>query len=108
MLNIHDLALPEDARDLEYKTLVKHFAFSSDQETEALVEDFTQRLEKQGWETKGSDLVTPKSSILQRKRGAAEMTIFVKPGDKGSRVTIMSIKGLDWKAKAKKDSDQKE
>lgn len=108
MLNIYDLALPEDAADLEYKTLVKHFAFSSGLGTTALVEDFTKRLQKQGWETEGSDLVTPKSSILRRKRGEAEMTIFVKPGDKGSRVTIMSIKGLDWKEKAKKEGEKKE
>ncbi|HEV3005027.1 MAG TPA: hypothetical protein VGX78_11230 [Pirellulales bacterium] len=40
-----------------------------------------------------------KSAILNRTRGAAKLTIFVKPAAEGSTVTIMT-EGLDWEEEA--------
>ncbi len=104
MLSIYDLALPKDATDKEFKTVVKHFAFSSKSDVAGLAKEFSKSLADQGWETDGSDLVTPKSAILRRKRGEASMTIFVKPSDKGSRATMFT-EGLDW---TKKDETKTE
>jgi hypothetical protein len=55
-------------------------------------------LKAQGWTKDGSDLVTPASSILKRKRGDAELTIFVKPENGGSNVKIIT-EGLSWDEK---------
>ena len=52
-------------------------------------------LKVQGWTKEGSDLVTPSSSILKRKRGDAELTIFVNPENGGSKVKMLT-NGLDW------------
>jgi hypothetical protein len=52
----------------------------------------------QGWTKDGSDLITAASSILKRKRGDAELTIFVKPEGGGSEVKIFTD-GLDWDEK---------
>ena len=52
-------------------------------------------LKGQGWAKDGSDLITPNSSILKRKRGAASLTIFVKPENAGSEVKMMT-EGLSW------------
>lgn len=101
-LNIYDLALPEDATDLEYKKVVKHFTFASPKPVAGLVEDFSKSLAKQGWETDGSDLVTPKSAILKRKRGEASMTIFVKPNGTGSKASMFAA-DLDWTEKKKEE-----
>jgi hypothetical protein len=43
-------------------------------------------------------LITPASSILKRKRGDAELTIFVKPDSAGSEVKIFT-EGLSWDEK---------
>ena len=43
----------------------------------------------------GSDMVQPQSSILKRKRGAATLTIFVKPENGGSQVQMFT-EGLSW------------
>jgi hypothetical protein len=40
----------------------------------------------------------PASSILKRKRGDAELTIFVKPENGGSEVKIFT-EGLSWDVK---------
>jgi hypothetical protein len=40
-------------------------------------------------------LVTRHSPIMWRKRGAASLTIFVKPDDGGSKVQIFT-EGLAW------------
>jgi hypothetical protein len=52
-------------------------------------------LRAQGWEKDGVDLVQPTSSILKRKRGAASLTIFVKPENGGSQVAMFT-EGLSW------------
>jgi hypothetical protein len=41
------------------------------------------------------DLITAASSIPKRKRGDAELTIFVKPESGGSEVKMFTD-GLDW------------
>ncbi|HEY3660282.1 MAG TPA: hypothetical protein VGK91_03545 [Candidatus Udaeobacter sp.] len=55
-------------------------------------------LKGQGWTKEGSDLITPNSSILKRKRGDAELTIFVKPESGGSKIQVMT-EGLAWDEK---------
>jgi hypothetical protein len=55
-------------------------------------------LKAQGWTKEGSDLVTAASSILKRKRGGADLTIFVQPENGGSKVQIMT-EGLSWDEK---------
>ena len=55
-------------------------------------------LKAQGWTKDGSDLVTPASSILKRKRGDGALTIFVKPQNGGSQVQIFT-EGLCWDEK---------
>ena len=57
--------------------------------------ELSANLKIQGWTKEGSDLVTPASSILKRKRGDAELTIFVKPENEGSQVQIFT-EGLSW------------
>jgi hypothetical protein len=95
MLNVKDLALPKDATDVAYKKLVEHMSFKSPTAVQALAGDFSKKLAAQGWKADDSDLVTAKSAILKRARGDATLTIFIKPADKGSVVTIMT-EGLDW------------
>jgi hypothetical protein len=55
-------------------------------------------LKAQGWTKDGSDLVTPASAILKRKRGDATLTIFVHPQNGGSDVKMMT-EGLAWDEK---------
>jgi hypothetical protein len=95
---VKDLALPKDASDVVYKQLVEQMTFRSPTAVQALAGDFSKKLAGQGRKSDGADLITPKSAILKRNRGEASLTIFVKPADKGSQVTIMT-EGLDWEAK---------
>ena len=60
--------------------------------------ELSANLKAQGWTKQGSDLITPASSILKRKRGDAELTIFVKPESGGSEVQILT-EGLAWDEK---------
>ncbi len=60
--------------------------------------ELSANLKTQGWTKEGSDLITPASSILKRKRGNAELTIFVKPENGGSQVQIFT-EGLSWDEK---------
>jgi len=94
-LKAKDLAIPKGATNVEFKTLVEHIAFQSPGDVKAVVAEFSKSLAAQGWTSDGSDLVTAKSSILSRKRGEAKLTIFVKPADSGSTVTMFTD-GLIW------------
>jgi hypothetical protein len=94
-LNVKDLALTKDASDVEYKELVEHILFKSKANVKSVCAELAANLKVQGWTKEGSDLVTPASSILKRKRGDAELTIFVKPADGGSQVQIFT-EGLSW------------
>jgi hypothetical protein len=94
-LQAKDLALPAGAKDIEYKALVEHLSFKSASDVKTLVGELSKSLEGQGWKAAGGDLVNAKSSILHRKRGEAELTIFVKPDGAGSTVTMFT-EGLAW------------
>jgi hypothetical protein len=97
-LNVKDLALTKDASDVEYKTLVEHVEFKSRMNVKSVCAELAANLKAQGWSKEGSDLVTPASSILKRKRGDAALTIFVKPESTGSEVKIFT-EGLSWDEK---------
>jgi hypothetical protein len=97
-LNVKDLALPKDATDVVYKKLVEHMSFKSPTAVQALANEFSKKLAEQGWKSDKGDLINARSAILNRKHGQASLTIFVKPADKGSTVTIMTA-GLDWEEK---------
>src|SRR4029450_2316013 len=75
-LNVKDLALTKDASDVEYKALVEHVEFKSKTNVKNVCTELAASLKAQGWTKEGSDLITPASSILKRKRGDAELTIF--------------------------------
>ena len=97
-LKVKDLAITKDASEVEYNTAVEHVLFKSKANTKAVCAELTANLAAQGWTKDGSDLVTPASSILKRKRGAAALTIFVKPDGGGSKVQIFT-EGLAWEEK---------
>ncbi|MGA7273879.1 MAG: hypothetical protein WBX14_03455 [Candidatus Udaeobacter sp.] len=94
-LNVKDLALTKDASDIEYKQVVEHLLFKSKGNVKSVCAELAANLKIQGWTKEGSDLITPASSILKRKRGDAELTIFVKPDNTGSQVQIFT-EGLSW------------
>jgi hypothetical protein len=97
-LKVKDLAVTKDATDFEYKAAVEHVLFKSKSNVKAVCAELTANLKAQGWTNEGSDLITPASSILKRKRGDAALTIFVKPEEGGSRVQIFT-EGLSWDEK---------
>jgi hypothetical protein len=97
-LNVKDLALTKDAADIDYKEMVEHVEFKSKADVKKACAELSTNLKAQGWTKDGSDLVTPASAILKRKRGDAELTIFVKPESGGSEVKIFT-EGLSWEEK---------
>jgi hypothetical protein len=97
-LNVKDLALTKDASDVDYKTLVEQLVFKSRANVKSACAELSANLKAQGWTKQGSDLITPASAILKRKRGDAELTIFVKPDSGGSEVKMMT-EGLAWDEK---------
>jgi hypothetical protein len=94
-LNVKDLALMKDASAIEYKQLVEQLNFKSKKNVKSVCAELSENLKTQGWTKEGSDLITPASSVLKRKRGDAELTIFVKPDNGGSQVQIIT-EGLSW------------
>jgi hypothetical protein len=96
--NVKELALTKDTSDFEYKQLVEQLTFKSKTNVKSFCAELAANLKAQGWIKQGSDLITPGSSILKRKRGDAELTIFVHPENGGSKVQIMS-EGLAWDEK---------
>ncbi|HJY54274.1 MAG TPA: hypothetical protein VKD89_09635 [Candidatus Udaeobacter sp.] len=97
-LNAKDLALTKDASDIDYKTLVEQLGFKSKGNVKSVCAELSANLKAQGWTKDGSDLITPVSAILKRKRGDAALTIFVKPESGGSEVKMMT-EGLAWDEK---------
>jgi hypothetical protein len=97
-LNVKDLALTKDASDIDYKGLVQQLGFKSKANVKSACAELSANLKAQGWTKQGSDLITPASAILKRKRGDAELTIFVKPEGGGSEVKMMT-EGLAWDEK---------
>ena len=94
-LNANDLALTKDAADVNYSALVGQIDFKSKLPVKRACADLTANLKAQGWAKDSDDLITPASSILNRKRGSAKLTIFVKPDAGGSKVKMMT-EGLSW------------
>ncbi len=94
-LNVKDLALTKDASDIEYQELVEYVFFKSKANVKSVSAELAANLKVQGWTKEGSDLVTPASAILKRKRGDAELTIFVNPENGGSKVKMLTD-GLAW------------
>jgi hypothetical protein len=94
-LNVKDLALTNDATDVEYKALVEHLSFKSKANVKKVSAELATNLKAQGWTSDGRDLFQPQSSILKRKRGEAKLTIFVKPENGGSEVKMFT-EGLSW------------
>jgi len=97
-LNAKDLALTKDASDVEFKALVEQLGFKSKANVKSACAELSANLKAQGWTKQDSDLITPASAILKRKRGDAELTIFVKPEGGGSEVKMMT-EGLAWDEK---------
>lgn len=97
-LNVKDLAFTKDASDIEYKALVEQISFKSKMNVKSFCAELATNLKAQGWTNQGSDLITPGSSILKRKRGDAGLVIFVHPENGGSKVQIMT-EGLAWDEK---------
>jgi hypothetical protein len=97
-LSVKELALTKDASDVDYKELVEHVVFKSKANVKSVCTELAANLKAQGWIKDGSDLITPASSILKRKRGDAALTIFVKPENGGSQVQIFT-EGLSWDEK---------
>jgi len=97
-LNAKDLALTKDASDIDYKALVEQLGFKSKANVKSVCAELSANLKAQGWTKQGSDLITPASAILKRKRGDAALTIFVKPESGGSEVKMMT-EGLAWDEK---------
>jgi hypothetical protein len=97
-LNAKDLALTKDASDIDYKALVEQLGFKSKANVKSVCAELSANLKAQGWTKNGIDLITPASAILKRKRGDAELTIFVKPESGGSEVKMMT-EGLAWAEK---------
>ena len=70
-LNAKDLAMTKDASDVEFQSLMQHVNFKSKLSVKSACSELTANLKAQGWSNDGSDLITPASSILKRKRGQA-------------------------------------
>jgi hypothetical protein len=94
-LNVKDLALTKDATDVEYQNAVEHVLFKSKSDVKSVCAELAASLKAQGWTSDGPDMIQPQSSILKRKRGGAELTIFVKPSNGGSQVQMFT-EGLSW------------
>jgi hypothetical protein len=93
-LNVKDLAILKGVEGVEYKQLVEHVSYKSKASYKTLAAEIAKQLAAQGWKSAGSDLVGV-SAILNRTRGDASLTIFVKPDGSGSTVTIFT-EGLAW------------
>jgi hypothetical protein len=89
-INAHDLPIPSDATKVEFKKTVKIMHYESSLDYKQMVAFLQEKLPAQGWSANGTDLVATKSAILKRTQGEAALTIFVKPTDAGSKVTVMT------------------
>ena len=97
-LNVKDLALTKDASDIDYKALVEQLGFKSKANVKSACAELSANLKAQGWTKESSDLITPVSATLKRKRGDAELTIFVSSESGGSKVKMIT-EGLVWDKK---------
>lgn len=93
-LKARELPILAGVEGVEFKKLVENISFKADANYKTLAAEIVKKLDDAGWQKDGSDLIGV-SAILKRKKGAASLTIFVKPNGDGSQVTVMT-KGLDW------------
>lgn len=105
-LNVYELPLPDDATNVEYKKSVEHLGYKSPSSVTKVTDFLVKQLEAGDWKSDDSDLTTPQTAILKREKGNANLTIFVKPDGKGSKVTIMT-EGLSWEELKKPDAETK-
>ncbi len=103
--NAFDLPIPDDATAIERKMNVEHVYFKSPSDVKVVTEFLVKQFDAQGWSKEGKDLDGKKAMILKRKKGSSSLTIFVKPGESGSSVTMIT-KGLSWEDR-KPVSDKK-
>ncbi|HVJ87042.1 MAG TPA: hypothetical protein VM452_15415 [Caulifigura sp.] len=94
-LAVNDLPFLKDAKDVNYKKIVGMLDYKSSTKVTALAAEIQKGLTDNGWQVDGAEIVNPNSTILRRKSGDGELTIFIKPSGTGSEVKVMS-KGLDW------------
>jgi len=92
---VGDLPLPAGAQDVEYKQLVGHISFRSDDSVSTVAQDFSAKLKQQGWKDVPGSLMGRTNAILKRKLGDADLTIMVQPAGKGCTVKVFT-EGLDW------------
>lgn len=89
------LALPKDAREIDYKVLTEGIHFKSALPVAGVVAEFSAKLKAQGWKDGPGGVVGKKNTILHRELGEAKLTIFITPEGTGSLIKIMS-EGMDW------------
>jgi hypothetical protein len=94
-LKAKDLAFPKGAADFNYKAFTEMLDFKCPGDVKAVATEFSKNLAAQGWKSEPGDLVTAKTAILSRSRGEAKLTIFIKPAEGGSTVSLHT-EGLSW------------
>lgn len=94
-LPVAELPLPAAARNVEYKSVVQHIAFTADAPVSTVAGELSAKLKQQGWKDAHGGLMGKNNAILKRKLNGAELTAMVKPAGKGCTVTIFT-QGLDW------------
>lgn len=92
---VGDLPLPAGALDVEYKQIVGHITFRSDEPVSTVAQDFSAKLKQQGWKDGPGNLMGKTNAILKRKLGEADLTIMVQPAGRGCTVKVFT-EGLDW------------
>lgn len=103
-LPVEKLPLPSSAVDVEYKKIVEHLLFRSDDSVSAVAKDFSARLKAQGWKEGPGSLVGKTNAILKRKLDGAELTIMIQPAGSGCTVKVFT-QGLDWSHAPDSNSD---
>jgi len=94
-LKAKDLALPKGATDVNYKAIVEMLDFKCPGDVKTVAAEFSKNLAAQGWKAEAGDLVNANTAILNRKRGEATLTIFIKPAAGGTTVNLHT-EGLEW------------
>ncbi|RBP45882.1 hypothetical protein DES53_102266 [Roseimicrobium gellanilyticum] len=94
-LPVAQLPLPAAARDVEYKKVVGHITFRSDESVSAVATDFSKKLKQQGWKDQPGSLIGKTNAIIKRKLNGADLTIMIQPEGKGCTAKVFT-QGLDW------------
>jgi hypothetical protein len=82
-----DAPVMEDAQDVQRLPGVTLYTTKS---TPAQVADFYQkRLTEAGWKADGKPAITEQTALLAFKQGTAQLTVFVRVTDTGTRVRLL-------------------